>query len=124
MSQASNNDDFESHPALPLSDLFGDFDVAKCVVAYATDNNPPKDVDSSQQHHESPRRPQSTDRKLDDEVVATPLKALQSFNASAEQFVRKQREEEVPLEPFVSNPFLLNVCQLRSLLNQLADKKE
>ena len=121
MSRPSNNGDFHDHPALPLSDLFGNFGVMEHIAAESTNS---KDADASQKHPQSPHRQLSIDRKSNDDVVGASFKALQSFNASAEQFVRKQKEEEIPLEPFVSNPFLLNVCQLRSFLNQLSDKND
>jgi len=38
-------------------------------------------------------------------------------SAATSDFIVKQREEEVPLELFVTNPFLMNVCSLRALLN-------
>ena len=63
-------------------------------------------------------------RKGNLEERVHPLDALQSLNSKAESFVRRQREEEVPLEPFVSNPFLMNVCHLRALLNNLADVRD
>jgi len=46
---------------------------------------------------------------------------FQSLNAKTNEFIVKQREEEVPLEFFISNPFLLSVCHLRALLNQYRD---
>ena len=82
-----------------------------------------KNADSNGSLTPTQRRPQSPKGKSGDDVV-NPLKALRSLNTSAEKFVRKQREEEVPLKPFISNLFLMSVCQLRSLLNQLSDKKE
>lgn len=65
-----------------------------------------------------------TKRKGNHDGGVNPLEALQSLNSKAESFMRRQREEEVPLEPFVSNPFLMNVCHLRALLNNLADAKD
>jgi len=39
-------------------------------------------------------------------------------SAATKEMIAKQREEEVPLEPFISNPFLMNVCHLRAILNE------
>ena len=45
--------------------------------------------------------PELTKRKGNDsDGVVNPLDTLQSLNSKAESFVRRQREEEVPLEPF------------------------
>merc|ERR1711915_557247 len=44
--------------------------------------------------------------------------AAATASAATKELIVKQREEEVPLEPFISNPFLMSVCHLRALLNQ------
>lgn len=50
-------------------------------------------------------------------------KSLAELDKKATDFMRKQREEAVPLEPFISNPLLMNVCQLRSIFNLLSQKR-
>lgn len=47
--------------------------------------------------------------------------AASAASAATSDFIVKQREEEVPLELFVTNPFLMNVCSLRALLNHYRD---
>jgi len=53
-------------------------------------------------------------------IAASPAASAYASAASAatKEMIAKQREEEVPLEPFISNPFLMNVCHLRAILNE------
>jgi len=51
----------------------------------------------------------------------SPGDKLRSLSKATNEFIVKQREEEVTLEPFISNPFLMSVCHLRAILNQYRD---
>jgi len=126
-SSANDASDSLKHTCFFSNDFFEEFWVGErdfmCHDMSDGRTGDVKNADSNGSLTPTQRRPQSPKGKSGDDVV-NPLKALRSLNTSAEKFVRKQREEEVPLEPFVSNPFLMSVCQLRSLLNLLSDKKE
>jgi len=123
-SPANNASDAWKRACFPSNDFFEEFGVGESCFMYHDLSDGRDDVKNADTFTPPQRRPQSPNLGKSGDDVVNPLKALQSLNISAENFVRKQREEEVPLEPFVSNPFLLSVCQLRSLLKQLSDKKE